>query len=240
MMRSNDYGQKSIVWLRIWNERLMLRRASWGTASVLKAEGFCIFLVPRAWLQKALMFSEQRHKAFRFHRPQIFLVELGGSGLWECLASFFFFFFWSHPASRGFLMSNVAISKDMATVVCVCESAYECFMHVCDWLWVLTDVFLIAICLLCSRGSRRRNSLRFSRAWWSSWIKTCTVPTTTWSRSAQNTEEEPHTHLRNLHWSQKSSIFQINKWMNSSFNFTLLPAQNTKVKTHFLLYCSGF
>lgn len=148
----------------------------------------------------------------------------------SCVFLFLFLFFWSHPASRGFLMSNVAISKDMATVVCVCESAYECFMHVCDWLWVLTDVFLIAICLLCSRGSRRRNSLRFSRAWWSSWIKTCTVLTTTWSRSAQNTEEEPHTHLRNLHWSQKSSIFQINKWMNSSFNFTLLPATKHESK----------
>lgn len=117
----------------------------------------------------------QRYEAFRFHKPQISLVELGGSAASECLVFYFLI-------SLGLLcpFNDWCCSKD--TYKWLCSYFYEFDMHVCV---CLLDMHWLMYLSVCSQGSRRRSSLHFSRAWWSSWTKTCMVLTTTWSRSVQ-------------------------------------------------------
>ena len=90
---------------------------------------------------------------------------------------------WSHLPCCGFffLTSIAADSKDkkrsVCSCVCVCVCACRCLMC------LILDVNWPHLSLFHSRGSRKRSSLRFLRAWWLSWTKTSTVLTTTWLRS---------------------------------------------------------
>lgn len=118
----------------------------------------------------------QQWGALKFQKPQIFLVELGGSGPWEYLASdltcpVVVFFFWR------VLLLIAKTKRGVFALVCVCVCACRCLMC------LILDVNWPHLSLFHSRGSRKRSSLRFLRAWWLSWTKTSTVLTTTWLRS---------------------------------------------------------
>lgn len=86
---------------------------------------------------------------------------------------------WSHSPCCGFydgvLLLIAKTNRRAFAFVCVCVC--RCLMClILDFNWPPLSLFH-------SRGSRKRSSLRFLRAWWLSWIKTSTVLTTTWLRS---------------------------------------------------------